>query len=77
VDFFQIISQHQFSSQHEILMYTGPVISIDVPFEEVITSGVNFTNVLRAAFTLVDPERVKNTVKLFVSFLRFRDLNAH
>jgi len=28
------------------------------------TEGVNFTNVLRAAFMLLGPESVKNTVKL-------------
>ncbi len=34
--------------------------------------GVNFTNILRAAFTLVDPKSVKNTVKSSVSFYAFR-----
>jgi len=33
--------------------------------------GVNFINILRAAFTLVDPESVKNTVKSSVSFHAF------
>jgi len=36
-----------------------------------LRSGVNFTNVLRAAFTLVDPESFKNTVKSSVSFYAF------
>ncbi len=31
-------------------------------------SGVNFINVLRTAFALVDPESVKNTVRSSVSF---------
>ncbi len=34
--------------------------------------GVNFTNILPTAFTLVDPESVKNTVKSSVSFYAFR-----
>jgi len=32
---------------------------------------VNFTNLLPAAFALVDPESVKNTVKSSVSFYAF------
>jgi hypothetical protein len=35
------------------------------------TSGVNFTNILRTAFALVDPKSVKNTVKSSVSFYAF------
>jgi len=35
------------------------------------SAGVNFTNVLRTAFALVDPESVKNTVKSSVSFYTF------
>ncbi len=34
-------------------------------------SRVNFTNILRAAFTLVDPESVKNAFKSSVSFYAF------
>jgi hypothetical protein len=34
-------------------------------------SGVNFTNVLRTAFTLVDPKNIKNTVKSSSSFYAF------
>jgi len=33
--------------------------------------GLNFINVLRTAFTLVDPESAKNTVKSLVSFYAF------
>jgi len=33
--------------------------------------SVNFTNILRAALTLKDPESVKNTVKSSVSFYAF------
>jgi len=33
--------------------------------------GVNFTNILLAAFTLVDLKGVKNTVKSSVSFYAF------
>jgi len=33
--------------------------------------GINFTKVLHEAFTLVDPESVKNTVKSSVSFYAF------
>ncbi len=33
--------------------------------------GVNFTNILHAAFTLVDPESIKNTVKSSVSVYAF------
>jgi len=36
-----------------------------------LTPRVDFTNVLRTAFTLVDPESVKNTVKSLVSFYAF------
>jgi len=36
-----------------------------------LTPGVNFINVLRTVFTLVDPESVKNTVKSSVSFYAF------
>ncbi len=35
---------------------------------------VNFINVLRTAFALVDPKSVKNTVKSSVSFYAFWDL---
>jgi len=35
------------------------------------TPGVNFTNFLRTAFTLVDPKSIKNTVKSSVSFYAF------
>ncbi len=41
-------------------------IKVDLP-----TSGVNFINVLRTAFALVDPESVKNTFKSSVSFYTF------
>ena len=34
-------------------------------------AGVNFANVLRTAFMLVDPKSVKNTVKSSVSFYSF------
>ncbi len=34
--------------------------------------GVNFTNVLRASFMLIDPKSVKNKVKSSVSFYAFR-----
>ncbi len=34
-------------------------------------TGVNFINVLYTAFTLVDPESVKNTVKSSVTFYTF------
>jgi len=34
-------------------------------------SGVNFINILRTAFTLVDPKSIKNTVKSKVSFYAF------
>jgi len=34
-------------------------------------SGVDFINVLRTAFSLVDPESVKNTVKSSASFYAF------
>jgi len=34
-------------------------------------AGVNFINVIRTAFTLVDPKSVKNTVKSSVSFYAF------
>jgi len=37
----------------------------------IFRSGVNFINVLREAFTLVDPKSVKNTVKSSVSFYAF------
>jgi len=36
-----------------------------------VTSWVNFTYFLHEAFTLVDPESVKNTVKSSVSFYAF------
>jgi len=36
-----------------------------------LTPGVNFINILRTAFALVDPESVKNTVKSPVSFYAF------
>jgi len=35
------------------------------------STGVNFTNILRAAFTHADPESAKNTVKLSVFFCTF------
>ena len=35
------------------------------------TSGVNFTNVLQAAFALVDPKSAKKTVKLSSFFCAF------
>jgi len=36
-----------------------------------LTPGVNFTNILRTAFMLVDPKSVKNAVKSSVSFYAF------
>ncbi len=45
------------------------VISFDRYFS--VTRYVNFTKVLCAAFTLVDPKSVKNTVKSSVSFYAF------
>jgi len=36
-----------------------------------ISSGVNFINILRTAFALVDPKSVKNTVRSSVSFYAF------
>ncbi len=36
-----------------------------------LTPCVKFTNVLRAAFTLIDPKSIKNTVKSSVSFYAF------
>jgi len=36
-----------------------------------LTSGVNFTNISHAAFTCTDPKRLKNSVKLSVSFFSF------
>jgi len=38
-----------------------------------LTPGVNFTNILGAAYTLADPKSAKNTNGLIV-FLRFCDL---
>ncbi len=40
-------------------------------YEIFLTSGVNFINVLRTAFTLVDSESIKNTVKSSVSLYTF------
>jgi len=37
----------------------------------IFTPGVNFINVLRTAFALVDPKSVKNTVKSSVTFYAF------
>ncbi len=37
----------------------------------VFRPGLNFTNILWADFALTDPESVKNTVKLSVSFYTF------
>jgi len=44
----------------------------------ILTQGVNFTNVLCAAFMLVDPERVKNTVshQYFFTLLRSASVKA-
>ncbi len=38
--------------------------------------GVNFINILRAAFTLVDPESVNKCSVVICIFLRFRNLRA-
>ncbi len=35
------------------------------------TAGIDFTNILRTAFALIDHESVKNTVKSSVSFYAF------
>ncbi len=40
-------------------------------FVQFDSSGVNFTNILHAAFTIVDPKSIKNTVKSSVSFYTF------
>jgi len=40
------------------------------------SAGVNFTNIFRAAFTLVDPKMVKKYSQVISIFLRFRDLQA-
>jgi len=43
------------------------LLMVDVP--PILQSPcVNFTNVLRAAFALIDPESIKNAVKSSVSF---------
>jgi hypothetical protein len=44
-------------------------IAVDSDICTVSTSGVNFINVLRAAFICADPKRTKNTVKLSVFFV--------
>ncbi len=36
-----------------------------------LAPGMNFTKVLHEAFTLIDPESVKNVVKSSVSFYAF------
>jgi len=46
-------------------------IALYVDTFSLLRSGVNFLNVLRTAFALVDPESVKNTVKSSVSFYAF------
>jgi len=43
----------------------------DVPLSGPATPGVNFINVLRTAFTHVDPECAKKDVKSAVSFGTF------
>jgi len=46
-------------------------MSVRFQFNRMNKSGLNFINVLRTAFTLVDPKSVKNTVKSSVSFYSF------
>ncbi len=41
-----------------------------------VLSGVNFANVLLAAFMIEDSKRVKNSVKSLVTFLCFWDLRT-
>ena len=55
-----------FFSQHEILMYSGPVVSLDVPFDEVMTSelGLCFSNNLGKRLFKVALPRALET-KLF------------
>jgi hypothetical protein len=50
---------------------SGEISPKDVNFMNILTQGVNFTNVLRAAFMLVDPESVQNKVNSSVSFYAF------
>jgi len=46
--------------------------AILVTFEiNILTSSVNFINILCTAFALIDPESVKNTVKSSVFFYAF------
>ncbi len=57
-----------------VLIFIAEIIkfdSIDTITNIAVTPSVNFTNLLRTAFMLVDPESVKNTVKSFVTFYAF------
>jgi len=49
---------------------------ISIKRENLQEPGVNFINVLGAAFVLIDPKSVKNTVKSSVSVYAF-GLRAH
>jgi len=46
------------------------------PGRRILCSGVNFTNILWAAFTLVDPESIKKYSWVISIFLRFQDLRT-
>jgi len=57
----------------EFIPWRRPSFPSSIPPKRFVTlsflpSGVNFTNILQAAFTRLDPESVKNTVLSFLSF---------
>ena len=56
--------------------YPARVNLSDPSFTTTTTQGVNFTNILGAAFMPSDPKSVKKLLNLTVFFLRFWDLRA-
>jgi len=54
-----------------ISVFGVKIRKVGIPVVKIVVQLVNFINVLRTAFVLVDPKSVKNTVKSSVSFYAF------
>jgi len=57
---------------HKTLLYVKAAVEMLVK----LTPGLNFINVLRTAFTLVDPKSIKKTLMTKLYFLHFWDLRV-
>jgi len=64
----EILAREQVFAQLGLLSISQPIFVT----KDILITDVNFTNILRAAFTLIDPKSIKNTVKSSLSFYTFK-----